>query len=160
VASQIDPSKPVDGVPAVKSDLRSNLLVAKTEIEALQDALQTETDALESGKADTDHVHTLADTEVSVSRDLQVSDAQNQLLRVDSTDPVTLTVPPVSSAAFPQGTLLTIARWGTGDLTIVAGDGVTLNKPVDRTFSARARYSVLGLWQKAPDDWLLFGDLA
>lgn len=36
MASAIDPSKPADGVPAVKADLRANLLAAKNEIEALQ----------------------------------------------------------------------------------------------------------------------------
>jgi len=37
MVSAIDPTKPLDGVPAVKSDLRDNLQAAKTEIEALQD---------------------------------------------------------------------------------------------------------------------------
>jgi hypothetical protein len=36
MVSAIDPTKPLDGVPAVKSDLRNNLQAAKTEIEALQ----------------------------------------------------------------------------------------------------------------------------
>jgi Pectate lyase superfamily protein len=35
MASAIDASKPADGVPAVKADLRANLLAAKNEIEAL-----------------------------------------------------------------------------------------------------------------------------
>jgi hypothetical protein len=48
--SQIDPTKPVDGVPASKADLRSNLQSARDEIEALQ-----------SGKADLGHQHGLAD---------------------------------------------------------------------------------------------------
>jgi trimeric autotransporter adhesin len=48
--SQIDASKPVDGVPAAKADLRGNLQSAKAEIEALQ-----------SGKADLGHTHTVAD---------------------------------------------------------------------------------------------------
>ena len=34
--SAIDPTKPVDGIPASKAELRANLLAAKTEIEALQ----------------------------------------------------------------------------------------------------------------------------
>jgi len=37
MVSALDPTKPLDGVPAVKSDLRDNLQAAKTEIEALQD---------------------------------------------------------------------------------------------------------------------------
>ena len=48
--SQIDPTKPIDGVPASKADLRANLQSAKDEIEALQ-----------SGKADVGHQHGLAD---------------------------------------------------------------------------------------------------
>ena len=36
MASAIDPTKPKDGVPAKKSDLRANLKAAKTEIEQLQ----------------------------------------------------------------------------------------------------------------------------
>jgi hypothetical protein len=36
MVSAIDPTKPSDGVPAVKADLRENLLAAKREIEALQ----------------------------------------------------------------------------------------------------------------------------
>lgn len=36
MASNIDPTKPQDGVPAVKSELRANLQHAKDEIEELQ----------------------------------------------------------------------------------------------------------------------------
>jgi hypothetical protein len=36
VASAIDPTKPADGTPAVKAELRANLQAAKGEIEALQ----------------------------------------------------------------------------------------------------------------------------
>jgi len=39
MVSSIDPTLPIDGVPAVKNDLRNNLQAAKTEIEALQNAL-------------------------------------------------------------------------------------------------------------------------
>jgi hypothetical protein len=46
MASAIDPTRPVDGGPPAKADLRQNLQIAKSEIEALQ-----------SGKADIDHTH-------------------------------------------------------------------------------------------------------
>jgi hypothetical protein len=46
MASAIDPTKPVDGVPAIKADLRQNLEAAKSEIEALQ-----------GSKADIEHSH-------------------------------------------------------------------------------------------------------
>jgi hypothetical protein len=50
VTSAIDPTKPTDGVPASKADLRSNLQAAKDEIETLQ-----------AGKADVGHQHALVD---------------------------------------------------------------------------------------------------
>jgi hypothetical protein len=50
MTSAIDPTKPTDGVPSVKLDLRNNLQAARTEIEALQ-----------AGKADVGHQHVLGD---------------------------------------------------------------------------------------------------
>jgi hypothetical protein len=50
MASAIDPTKPADGAPAVKQDLRGNLQAAKSEIEALQ-----------AGKTDFGHQHLLVD---------------------------------------------------------------------------------------------------
>jgi len=41
MASSIDATKPLDGVPAVKGDLRNNLGAAKSEIEALQATVAT-----------------------------------------------------------------------------------------------------------------------
>jgi hypothetical protein len=149
VASQIDPTKPVDGVPAVKADLRTNLAAAKSEIETLQ-----------GGKAESGHVHVLVDIEVTGSRELALADGSGAMLRVDSADPVTVVVPASASVAFPAGTMITLVRWGSGTLTINAAVGVTLHKPADRGTSARARHSVVGLWQAAPDVWLLYGDLA
>ena len=50
MASAIDPTRPADGVPPVKLDLRANLQAAKDEIEALQ-----------AGKAEVGHQHVLGD---------------------------------------------------------------------------------------------------
>jgi hypothetical protein len=151
VASQIDPTKPADGVPAVKADLRANLQAAKSEIEDLQSDL--------AGKAASGHVHALAEGEVTASRVLVLADAENRMLRVDAVDDVTLTVPPEASTPFPEGTVVHVARWGSGAVTIAAASGVTLHHPADRAPSARAQYSILGLWKQSGDVWLLYGDL-
>jgi hypothetical protein len=50
MTSAIDTTKPTDGVPSVKLDLRNNLQAAKTEIESLQ-----------AGKADLGHQHLIGD---------------------------------------------------------------------------------------------------
>jgi hypothetical protein len=149
MASQIDPTKPADGTPAVKADLRANLAAAKSEIEILQ-----------SDKAEAGHVHVLADSEVSASRTLALADGAGAMLRVDSPDPVTLLVPAAAEVAFLPGTVITMVRWGSGEVTVEAATGVTLLKPADRGTAARARHSVVGLWQQAPDVWLLYGDLS
>ena len=149
MASQIDPTKPADGIPAVKADLRANLAAAKSEIEVLQ-----------NGKAAAGHVHVLADSAVSASRVLAPADGGGTMLRVDSPDPVTLLVPAAAEVTFPPGTVITVVRWGSGEVTIEAAAGVTLLKPADRGTAARARHSVIGLWQQAPDVWLLYGDLS
>ena len=57
MASTIDPTKPVDGVPAVKADLRANLQAAKDEIEALQGLATTTAE-----KPTTDKVYVAGDS--------------------------------------------------------------------------------------------------
>lgn len=57
MSSAIDPSRPRDGMPAMKAELRTNLMAAKTEIEALQVGLARGL----AGKADRVHAHRLSD---------------------------------------------------------------------------------------------------
>lgn len=50
MVSAIDPTKPIDGVPAEKADLRDNLAAAKSEIEALQAGTGLANDAVTLAK--------------------------------------------------------------------------------------------------------------
>jgi hypothetical protein len=68
----------------------------------------------------------------------------------------TVTVPPNSSVAFPVGTVIEIARMGTGTVTVVAGSGVTIRTA--GTLVLRAQYSVLTIRKRATDEWVLAGD--
>lgn len=68
-----------------------------------------------------------------------------------------LTVPPNSSVAFPLGTMIEIAQYGAGQVTIVAGAGVTLRTPSSLT--TRAQYSTVSLRKRATDEWIVSGDL-
>jgi hypothetical protein len=132
--SLIDPTKPADGAPASKAELRANLGAISGEIEALRRGFLGET--------------------VSVSRDLRSSDT---VLLVDSAEAVTLVVP---AATFPLGSTVTLMRRSTPPVTIEAAPGVTLLKPSDRKGNLRVQNSIVGLWQCEPDVWLLYGDLA
>ncbi len=71
---------------------------------------------------------------------------------------VSLTVPPYNSVAFPKDTEIEVCQGGSGQVTFVAGNGVTIN--CAKTLSIFARYGVAKL--KKSDNantWLLSGEL-
>lgn len=70
----------------------------------------------------------------------------------------TLTVPLNSSVAFPIGTQITIVSINTGQTTIAATSGVTINS-AGSALKLRVRYSSCTLIKTATDTWLLIGDI-
>lgn len=76
-----------------------------------------------------------------------------------SASTVTVTVPPNSSIAFPVGTVIELAQFGAGVLTVAAGSGVTI-RSANNLLSARTQYSTLSLRKRATNEWVLAGDLA
>jgi hypothetical protein len=69
-----------------------------------------------------------------------------------------LTVPLNSSVAFPTGTQIHIVQTGSGQTTVVAAGGVTINSAT--TLKLRARWSAATLIKRDTDTWVLVGDLA
>lgn len=69
----------------------------------------------------------------------------------------TLTVPPNSAVAFPIGTVVEVAQYGAGQVTLTPGAGVTLLTASSLT--TRARYSVVSLRKRGTDEWVAAGDL-
>jgi hypothetical protein len=69
-----------------------------------------------------------------------------------------LTVPLNSSVAFPTGTQIHIVQTGSGQTTVVATGGVTINSAT--TLKLRARWSAATLIKRAENTWVLVGDLA
>jgi hypothetical protein len=69
-----------------------------------------------------------------------------------------LTVPPNSTAAWPIGSQVTILQTGSGQTTIVAGDGVTVNGTPG--LKLRTQWSAATLVKRATDTWVVLGDLA
>lgn len=68
----------------------------------------------------------------------------------------TVTIPPVSSVAFPVGTILQVVQTSSGSTSLLAGNGVTLNTASSLT--CRAQWSWVTIWQYAADTWLVGGD--
>lgn len=81
------------------------------------------------------------------------------LISVNSSSPVTVTVPPNATVPLPQGSRVYVAQAGTGQVTIAAGTGVTLRAPTGRDLTTAVQYSVVGLRQAAVNTWYVEGDL-
>ena len=69
----------------------------------------------------------------------------------------TTTIPPNSSVAFPIGTQIAVLQTNTGQTTITAGAGVTVNATPG--LKLRARWSSVTLIKRATDTWVAVGDL-
>jgi hypothetical protein len=69
-----------------------------------------------------------------------------------------LTIPPVSSAAFPIGSVIEVLQLGAGQTTLVAGSGVTLRAAGSRLKLA-GQYSSAALRMRASNEWAVVGDL-
>jgi hypothetical protein len=71
----------------------------------------------------------------------------------------TITIPNNANTSFPVGTQILIAQSGTGQTTIVADLGVTINS-AEGYLSLNAQYSGARLIKRDTDTWWLSGDLA
>jgi hypothetical protein len=69
---------------------------------------------------------------------------------------ITTTIPLNSSVAFPIGTVINIFQAGAGQITVVGAGGVTLRAPGGA--KTRVQYSVISLWKRNTDEWVLSGD--
>jgi hypothetical protein len=83
---------------------------------------------------------------------------KNTYIRFTNASPVTFTIPPNSSVAFPIDTVIEIEQAGAGALTVAAGSGVTINsRSADLTLAGQ--YAVAFLKKVATNTWTLNGDL-
>ena len=71
----------------------------------------------------------------------------------------TLTVPTNSSVAFVVGEMLNGIQAGTGQVTIAAASGVTINKPPTNNAKTKGQGAAFKLVKVASDTWDLVGDL-
>ena len=77
-------------------------------------------------------------------------------LRSTSATAVTFTVPPQSSVSWVNNAEIVFEQAGTGQITIAAGSGVTINS--SETLKSSSQYSVIALKRVASDTWTLTGE--
>lgn len=84
---------------------------------------------------------------------------EGKVIDMDSTSNLTLEVPLNSSAPFPIGTQIDILRSNTGDVTVTAAGGVTLNSAQSYVDIA-VRWGAATLLKRGTNEWVLIGNLA
>lgn len=87
-----------------------------------------------------------------------VADDAGRLVTLNSSSPVTVTLPQDSAAVFPLYSRIDFAGLGTGLVTFAAGTGATVNGTPSRV--TRARYSAASAVKVAANTWLVVGDMA
>jgi hypothetical protein len=95
-------------------------------------------------------------TQQTTSYTLALTD-KDKLIEMHVASANNLTVPPESSVNFPVGSQITILQTNTGQTTIVAGAGVTVNATPG--LKLRAQWSSVVLVKRASDTWVALGDL-
>ena len=85
-----------------------------------------------------------------------------KFLTASNASEITVTIPPISSVAYPVGAQLNIIQKGAGQVTFAQGAGVTINS-TGATATApklRVRYSSATAVHEGSDIWYVVGDIA
>jgi hypothetical protein len=88
---------------------------------------------------------------------LSAASERDSLIEVNSTSPVTITIPTNSAVAYPIGTTLDILGTNTGLITIAGDTGVTVNATPG--LKLRTQWSSATLFKRAENSWVVYGDL-
>jgi hypothetical protein len=81
---------------------------------------------------------------------------QDKLIEMNAATALNITVPPNSSVAFPTGAQVHVLQVGAGQVTVVAGTGVTVNS--SDGLKLRTQWSPATLIKRATNTWVLMGD--
>ena len=85
-----------------------------------------------------------------------------KFVTASNADPITVTIPPISSEAYPIGAQLNIVQKGAGQVTFAQGAGVTI-RSTGTTASApklRVQYSSATAVHEGSDIWYVVGDIS
>lgn len=126
--------KPVGGVPS-------------TDLSAAVQATLTTADAVAAAQG------TIVNPQID-NYTLVLSDA-NKAIEVNKATAVNVVIPPNSAVPFPL-CYIEVVQMGTGQVTLVAGTGVTLQYPA--SLLTRVQFSSLLLRKRGTDTWIVSGD--
>jgi hypothetical protein len=82
---------------------------------------------------------------------------QDNIIEMNSTSPMTFTIPTNAALAWPIGASMDIFQTNTGEVTIAASAGVALNRTPGNKL--RTQWSSATILKRGTDSWILYGDL-
>jgi hypothetical protein len=82
---------------------------------------------------------------------------KDNVVEMNSTSPITFTIPTNAALAWPVGASMDIFQTNTGEVTIAAASGVTLNYTPGNKL--RTQWSSATILKRGTDSWILYGDL-
>lgn len=86
-----------------------------------------------------------------------VLEDNGKIIEMNKATAVNLTVPPNSAVAFPVGSIITCTQYGAGQVTVVAGSGVTIR--TSETLKLAKQYAEAMLYKRGTNEWVLAGNL-
>lgn len=96
-------------------------------------------------------------TEKTSGYTLDTLTLQDSVVEMNSSSPMTFTIPTNATLAWPIGASMDILQTGTGQVTIANAVGVTLNFTPGNKL--RTRWSSCTIMKRGTDSWILYGDL-
>jgi hypothetical protein len=76
-----------------------------------------------------------------------------------SASPQSITVPPNGNVPLPINSIISMEQAGTGQLSVVAGSGVTINSYLS-ALNLVGQHAVAGLVKTDTDEWTLYGNIS
>ena len=95
--------------------------------------------------------------EKTASYTLDTLDHKDNIVEMNSSSPVTFTIPTNATLAWPVGTSMDIFATGTGAVTIAGAEGVTVNATPGLVL--RTQWSSATILKRSTDSWIVYGDL-
>ena len=144
------------GVPTSVTET-GDVTISDTGVTAIASGVIVNADVSATAAIDLGKLADVSTSAQTASYTLVLAD-KNKIVEMSVGSANNLTVPLNSSVAFPIGSQINILQTGTGQTTIVATGGVTINATPG--LKMRAQWSYATLVKRAENTWVLVGDIS
>jgi hypothetical protein len=96
-------------------------------------------------------------SEKTANYTLDTLDHKDNVVEMNSSSPLTFTIPTNATLSWPVGASMDIFQTGTGQVTVAAASGATLNGTPGNKL--RTQWSSCTIMKRSADSWVIYGDL-